>query len=289
MKKSLFVVLLALLSIGLSAQEASEAGWKKGGMGSVTFSQVSLTNWAAGGENSISANLLFNAFANYKKEKFTWDNTFDLGYGLLKQSENDARKTDDRIEVSSKAGQYAFKSWYYSGLVNFKTQMVEGYDYAVSDVNVISNFMAPAYLTIALGMDYKPNDDFTLLVAPLTGKMTIVNDDTLSAAGAFGVDPGENLRNEFGGFIKAVYKKGLVENVDMQTKLELFSNYMENPQNIDVNWELLLVMKINEFLTANLSTQLLYDDDVKIANDDGSSSPKIQFKEVFGVGLSYKF
>lgn len=293
MKKILFTTFVFVLAIGLlSAQDENTSNWKKGGMGGLTFSQVSLSNWAAGGENSVSGNLMVNLFANYKKDKLTWDNSFDLGYGLLKQGDLGLRKSDDKIEFDSKLGQYAFENWYYSALINFKTQMLTGYEYS-NDANIddikISNFMAPAYLTIALGMDYKPTDNFSLLISPATGKVTFVNDDDLSAAGAFGVDPGETSRAEFGGFVKAQFKADIMENVNLLTKIDLFSNYMDNPQNIDLNWELLLTMKINEYLSANLSTQMIYDDDIKIANDDGTASPKLQFKEVFGVGLSYKF
>ncbi len=290
MRKTFILVFAAMLALTVNAQEQEpQSAWKTGGVVSVTYSQVSLTNWAAGGENSMSANLLLNAFANYKKDKFTWDNTFDLGYGMLKQSDADSRKTDDKIEISSKVGQYAFKHWYYSGLVNFKTQMFEGFDYATDADKAISNLMAPGYLTIALGMDYKPNDNFSLLIAPLTGKVTFVTDDTLSAAGAFGVEAGETIRNEFGGFIKAAYKKELVKNVNLQTKLELFSNYLDNPDKIDVNWEVLIAMKINKYLSANISTQLLYDYDVKFPTETGGETEEIQFKEVFGIGLSYNF
>ena len=290
MRKILSILVIALLSITLAySQDEVKDGWKKGGMGSISFSQVSLTNWAAGGENSVSGNLLFSAFANMTKGEITWDNNFDFAYGILKQGDKSMRKSDDKLELSSKFGKHAFKSWYYSGLFNFRTQLSTGYEYADLPENdvIISNFLAPAYLTVALGMDYKPNDNFSVMISPVAGKVTIVNDTALSVA--YGVEQGKTIRNEFGGFVKMSLKKELMENVNFQTKLDLFSNYLNNPQNIDVNWEVLIAMKINKYLTASLSTTLLYDDDINILDAQGNYGPRIQFKEVFGIGLSYNF
>ena len=295
MKKSILTLALGLIvSFGMMAQEEAEAEktWKTGGSGSFAFSQVSLSNWSAGGENSLSGNLLINLFANYKKGNSTWDNTLDFGYGNMKQGDQDWRKTDDKLELASKYGLYAFDHWYYSALVNFKTQISTGYEYS-DDLDVpdmeISQFLAPAYLNIALGMDYKPNDNFSALISPLSGKITIVNDDTLSAVGAFGVEPGDKTRSEFGAYAKIAYKKEIMENVSFGTKLDLFSNYLEDPQNIDINWEVLIMMKINKYLSASITTTLIYDDDIDIIDDQGKKSPEIQFKEVLGIGFSYNF
>ncbi len=290
MRKIVSILAVVIFSITLAySQDEVKDGWKKGGMGSISFSQVSLTNWAAGGENSVSGNLLFSAFANMTKGNITWDNNFDFAYGILKQGDKSMRKSDDKLEFSSKFGKHAFKSWYYSGLLNFRTQLSPGYEYADLQENdvLISKLLAPGYFTVAAGMDYKPNESFSVLIAPLTGKVTIVNDTALSVA--YGVDAGQTIRNEFGGFVKISLKKELMENVNFQTKLDLFSNYLNNPQNIDVNWEVLIAMKINKYLTASLSTTLLYDDDINILDAQGNYGPRIQFKEVFGVGLSYNF
>lgn len=281
-------------------------GWKTGGVFSLNFTQVSLTNWAAGGNNSVSLNAITSLYANLKKGNSTWDNTLDLGYGLLKQGDEGVRKTDDKIDFMSKYGQKAFKNWYYAGLVNFKSQMAPGYNYP-DDSTQISKFLAPGYLLGAIGMDYKPSDAFTLFISPLTAKMTFVNDKKLADAGAYGVDAavyddlgvlvteGKRLRAEYGGYLRAVLNKDLMENIKLQTKLELFSNYTENPDHIDVNWEMLIALKVNKFISATISTQLIYDHDVDIAvdrNDDGildGVGPRTQFKEVLGIGLTYKF
>ena len=307
MKRLLIFTAVVMISVPAVAQEAPvDTSWKKGGLAALNFTQVSLSNWAAGGENSISGIALFNFFANYKKGKDTWDNTIDLGYGLTQNGSNDPIKSEDKIDLSTKYGRHAFGHWYYAAMLGFKTQFTEGFNYP-NDSVTISDFLAPAYITLALGMDYKPNDNFSVLIAPITGRIIIVNNDDLADAGAFGVDPaeydgsgnkikdGETIRYEFGALLKAIYKKDILENVNLQTKLELFSNYREEPQNIDVNWEVLIAMKVNKYITANLSTQLIYDDNTIITednNDDGiidEAGPRTQFKEVLGIGFSYKF
>jgi len=287
----------------LRTQKAdSTQGWKKGGAFAINMAQTSLTNWAAGGQNSLAFGGLFNGFANYVKGKSQWDNTLDVGYGLLKQGKDaDFRKTDDKFDFSSKYGKEAFKNFYYSGLLNFRTQMSKGYN--LPSKKTISDFMSPGYLTLALGLDYKPNAHFSAFIAPLTGKFTFVTNDSLSNEGAFGVTPGSTTKSEFGGYIRTTYTKNdfkgeFLKNVSFTTKLDLFSNYLENPQNIDVNWEVLIALNVNKFITVNVNTLLIYDDNIKvpwdtngdkiIASGEGVAS-KIQFKEILGVGLSFKF
>ena len=214
----------------------------------------------------------------------------------------DFQKTDDKIDILSKYGREAFKNFYYSALMNFKTQMTPGYNYP-DDTNKISDLFAPAYLTLALGLDFKPDAYFSAFIAPVTGKFTFVTDQLLSDQGAFGVKPGETSRSEFGGYIRAIYsrndfKSEFLKNVSFTTKIDLFSNYAENPQNIDVSWETLIAMKVNKYLSFNFNTHLIYDDNIQVPydkNNDGNTETGesvrslVQFKEIFGVGLSYKF
>jgi len=278
-------------------------GWKKGGVITLSVAQTSLTNWASGGQNSLSLNGIFSGFANYKMGKSAWDNSLDLGYGLLKQGKDeDFRKTDDKIDFVSKYGREAFGKFYYSALVSFKTQFSPGYNLPDKD-NKISDFMAPAYLMGALGLDYKPNSYFTAFLAPVTGKFTFVTEESLSNTGAYGVAPGETVRSEIGGYFRAVYSRAdfkgeFLKNIGFTTKLDLFSNYTNNPQNIDVNWETLTTLKVNKFLNASFITQLIYDDDILVPFDLDESGvveagegvkSKVQFKEILGVGLSVKF
>jgi predicted small secreted protein len=268
-------------------------GWKKGGVININTSQTSLTNWAAGGQSSMSANGLLSLFAHNKKEKSLWENYLDLGYGTLKQKGSDWWKTDDRIDFTSKYGLKASEKLYYAGLLNFKTQMTDGFNYPNDSVK-ISGFMAPGYLLTAIGLDYIPDPGFTLFFAPITSKLTFVMDDEFAEAGAFGVDPGENIKSEFGGYLRAFLKKDIMENISVQTKLDLFTNYLEDFGNIDVSWETLIAMKVNKFISATLSTHLLYDQDITIIkeNDEGNLqeyNSKVQFKEVLAIGLSMKF
>ena len=278
------------------SQEAADTVkvWKFGGTGSVNFSQVSLSNWAAGGKSSASGTFLFNMFANYQKDKLSWENSLDLGYGLLKENGDESVKTDDKIDFSSKLGLKSKGKIYYTALFNFRSQFANGYNYPDRE-NEISKFLAPGYFTLALGFDYKPNDKFSVFASPLTGKMTVVTDDILSDTGAFGVDPGKKSRSELGAFVKAQLKQEIVKNVSLETKVDFFSNYIDKPENIDVHWDVLINMKINEYLSANLITNLIYDDDIDIQidnDDDGvvdEVGPRVQFKELFGVGLNVKF
>ncbi|MBN2165007.1 MAG: DUF3078 domain-containing protein [Marinilabiliaceae bacterium] len=293
MKQIVIVFFLFFLVLGLNAQTATDSTkyWNVGGNTSFTFSQVTLNNWAAGGENSYAGTFLFNSHFNYKKNKSAWDNELGFGYGLSKQDDLKASKTEDKLQVSSKYGYAASKHWYYSALVDFKTQVDIGYkDPRLQDV-VISDLMSPGYLTFSLGMDFKKDDVFSAYISPVTSKMTFVIDDTLSATGAYGVDPGDNVRSEFGGYVKLVYKKAnLLKNVDLTSKIDLFSNYAENPQNIDVDWETIVNMKINSYLTAMLKFNLLYDDDTKYIDIDGNEhGARTQTKQLFGFGLAYKF
>ncbi|MBD3636569.1 MAG: DUF3078 domain-containing protein [Crocinitomicaceae bacterium] len=281
-------------------------GWKIGGLVSVNGSQVSLTNWNAGGQNSISMNGLTSLYANLTKGNSHWENSLDLGYGIQRQgSKDNVRwiKTDDKIDLDSKFGRKASKMWYYSALMNFNTQFTDGYNYPNDSVR-ISRFMAPGYLLLAAGMDFRPHKIFSAFIAPFTMKTTFVLDQDLANAGAFGVDgidttgstviPGKMVRFEAGGYIKLIYTHEIMENIKITSKLGLFSNYLHNPQNIDVNWETLVQFKVNKFISATLSTHLIYDDDIDIAVYDDSGvltgrGPRLQFKEVLSVGFAYKF
>ena len=306
MRKCLLFITLCV-NLHLAAQDIPKdtTYWNFTGNGALTFSQVSLSDWQAGGQNSISGNALLVLTANYKKGNTSWDNTLTLGYGLNRQ-DDDFIKTDDRIDLDTRLGIKASEKWNYSAFLNFRTQFDDGFS-DPDDSERISGFLAPAYLFFGVGMDYKPNKLLSLFLSPITTKITIVNDQTLANAGAFGVDParldaqgmiieeGEKSRVEAGAYLNFLFKKELMENIDFQTKLDLYSNYAENPENIDVNWESLLIMKVNKYISVNFSMHLIYDDDIKIEidnNEDGiidERGPRTQFKQVLGAGLTYKF
>ena len=280
MKRILIYAIAVLFVLNNYAQNTDTTKlWKKEGVGSLNFNQVNFSNWAAGGQNSIATSAFVNLMANYKKEKTTWDNTLDLAYGMTKIGNDPLRKSDDKIDLNSKYGHLAINKWYYSALINFKSQFTDGYNYPKDSV-IVSRFLAPAYILLSIGMDYKPNDDFSFYFSPATGKITIVNDQKLADAGAYGVDTSKTHREEFGAYITMAYKKEIMQNVTLATKLDLFSNYSHNPQNVDVNWDLMIALKVNKYISANIATTLIYDDDTK---------KRTQFKEILGIGLSYRF
>jgi hypothetical protein len=299
MKRTLLsLVFLFFSSIVFSQNQDSIAAdtikyWKAGGQIGLAFSQVSLTHWASGGQNSFSGNGILRLTATYTKNKSSWDSYILTGYGIMQQGDGKWIKNDDKLELFSKYGYKAGKSWYYSGMLNFRSQFTPGYNNPQEATEKNSDFFSPAYLMSSIGMDFKPNDQFALLLSPITSKLTIVLDDSLSQIGAYGVPKGEKLRSEFGGFIKMIYKKdNLIKNVNLATTLDLFSNYLEHPERVDVNWEVFIAMKVTKLLTVTLNTQLIYDYDIKfieIENTLPVEKTEVQFKEVLGLGLSYNF
>lgn len=276
-------------------EEPKPSNWGKGGQIDLNFQQISLSNWASGGQNSMSFNSRLNAFLNYKRpgDKFTWENLMDLRYGLINQEDRGTVKSDDRINLSMKFGRRASEYWSYSSLIDFRTQFAQGFK-RPTDTIKISDFMAPAYLTISVGMDHKFDDNISFYLSPLAGKVTYVLDDSLSAHGAFGVEKGEKRRNEFGGFVRAQFRATLMENITALSRLEFFSNYLEKPQNLNVNFDTRINMRINEYISANLEIQMLYDENanIRVSGHDGTMiqvGPRVQLKQTFSLGFSVKF
>ncbi|MGX5818457.1 DUF3078 domain-containing protein [Chitinophaga lutea] len=267
--------------------------WHKGGTFGLTFNQGSLSNWAAGGDK-LSMSLLgtLSVFANYEKGRHSWDNNLDLAYGYVNTTSLGQRKSDDRIDLTSKYGYDIGRHWYLSGLFNLRTQFSKGYLYPDDTTKeFVSNFFSPAYIVLSPGFDYKPNKEFSLFMSPVTARWVVVMDDTLSARGAYGVDTGQHVKSEFGAYVTATWDKEIVKNITYKTKLELFSNYKHNPQNIDVFWTNVVTMKVNKWISANISVDMIYDDDVKVFENTktGVMGPRLQIKQVLGVGLTAKF
>jgi len=283
--KRITALIISILFVTASfAQEKKDTTyWTNGGMFSVNFTQLSFTNWAAGGLNSVAGVAKAQYFANYKKANTTWDNILDLGYGLSKVEEIPIQKNEDIIDLQSKLGILAVNKWYYSGLLNFKSQFAPGYK-DKNNTEVISNFFAPAYLFVSIGMDYKPNDKFSLMISPVTGKVTFVSVESLRTN--YCVDADKMMRPEFGAYIKSALNTEIVKNIGLLTEIGLFTNYLKNPEKIDVDWKLAINMKVNKYISAQLGTHLIYDYDIK---DPADGVAKIQFKELFGIGFSYKF
>jgi len=269
----------------------SVKAWTILGTAALNITQAAFSNWAAGGENSIGLGALFNLKADYKKNKHSWKNNLDLAYGfqfLGKGGNARYTKTDDKIEYTTSYGYAVSKHWDVTLLANFRTQFSNGYNYP-NDSVPISKFLSPGYLVAGIGMNYVPAPYFQVYISPCAGRFTFVTDQTFSDAGSFGLEPGKHIKGEFGPYIRSVFNKEVFKNVTLNTSIELFSDYLKNFGNIDVNWNMLIGMKVNKWLSATINTQLLYDDDVMIKVSETRSGPRTQFKEVIGVGLSYTF
>lgn len=307
-----FLFAFTLLATPLYAQEAENDtinlsdDWQLGGAGTLNFSQVSLSNWAAGGQSSLSVLGLAELFANYSKGKNTWNNSLTLIYGTIKIEDQKLRKSDDKIELNLKYGRRASTEWFYAAQLNFRSQLTPTYTEDRS--SMVSNFLSPAFITASLGMDYKPNENLSVFISPVTGKFTLVRDQVLADQGAFGVEPaatnflgnlipgtGKNFRKEFGGYVDVRFKDEIVQNVTFESKLGLFSNYLKEPENVDLNWENNFNFKVNKYISASLFVHMIYDDDIELQLDqdkDGTidnTGPRLQLKETLGIGLSYKF
>lgn len=274
--------------------EKKDEGWKISGITNITFSQVGLMNWTAGGNSSISIIGLGMYKANYIKDNYTWNNYLELGYGLTKIGDVEFRKSDDRIIFVSQAGIAAGKVMNHSLLVDFRTQFTNGRNYAgvfdsvKGEYALTSTFMAPAFLTTALGIEIKPMSSLSILIAPLTGRTTIVANQLLSEQGAFNVTKGHTIKSYLGALINAHFTDQIVENVTMNSRLNVFSPFT-SPDLMVVNWENLISMKVNSFIKVSLSLDVFYDHRINITRTDGTIGPATQLKNTFGVGFGYTF
>lgn len=314
MKK--LIALFSLLVIGINAQEPAkkDSSWKFAGFVGLNLAQTSLSNWQGGGQDNVAFSALLNVEAIYKKKKSEWINRFDGQYGIVRMSNAKFwQKNVDQVFAMSKYNLYAFKKyWFYTLMADFRSQFSNGYNYSGDTLKtVVSRFAAPGYIQLALGLDFKPADYFVATLSPLAGKVTLVNDQKFADNGDFGVQkavrdtagnvitPGKKARFEFGGRFTLQFKKNLTKNLFFDTYADFFSNYMKEPQNIDVVWNTLVTLKITKYFTATLSTKFLYDNDIIIKYDwnrDGKYNhkndifgPRAQVLSVYGIGFGYKF
>ena len=283
-----------------AAVDTSSKHWKIGGIVTLTGQEGTQINWAAGGQNAISIGSLANLFFNYHKGKLLWNNSLILAYGTIKQQSNkDWLKNDDRIQFTTKVGREAFKKGYYTFLGDFKSQFAPGYNYP-NDSTKISSFMAPGYVLAALGLDLEVDTNLSFFISPATGRFTFVEDNTLASQGAYGVQGDvftngiitthhKNVREQVGAYLKMQYRKNVMTNVGFGTTLELYADYLNNPQDMYVNWTTYIVMKVNKYISATFNTQLIYDPAVKVLVDNQMVGPRVQFKQILGIGLAYKF
>ncbi|APG60657.1 DUF3078 domain-containing protein [Christiangramia salexigens] len=283
--------------------------WTEKNTFGVNMSEVAFVNWNSGGNNSISALFYANFERNFKRDHTLWKNSASLRYGINAQEGREVRKTEDEIRVKSSFGyrQDSTSNWYYSGRFSFNTQFSNGYKYPDTE-KAISKFMAPGYTFLGAGTEFShPEDDLTIYLSPITFKSTFVLDQRLADEGMFGVTPavkdelgniieeGENLRTEFGFLVTSDFSKEVFDNVNFNNQLSLYSDYLNKFGNVDVDWQMNLNMKVNDFIKANVGSHIRYDDDVKFKEDtdgDGTletSGPRVQLKQMLGVGVVYEF
>ncbi len=261
--------------------------WKRGGMMSFNLAQGSLTNWAAGGDNfSLTVNGYFNYFLYYKKDRHSWDNNFDLNLGYIQSTSLGSRKNDDRNDLISKYG-YKMDSigkWYLTGLFNFRSQFFDGYNYNNNVLDFTSSFLSPAYIILSAGFDYKPDNKLSIFLSPLTSRWILVLNRTLSNKGVYGVPAGSRSFNQIGAFITVNYNTVIAKNINYKGRMDLFSNYKKNPQNINFFMTNLFAFKINKYFSATYSLDLIYDDEARLfgVNKD---APGLQSKSLIGIGF----
>jgi hypothetical protein len=276
----------------LSQEDTAKARWRKGGLFNVNINQGTLSNWAAGGDKfTFSVASTFTGYIAYRQGRKTWDNVLDLAYGYVRTTSLGSRKSDDRIDFTSKYGYDIGKHWFLSALFNVRTQFSKGYLYDSVPPQLTSRFFSPAYVLLAPGFDYKPTEALSIFMTPISARFVVVMDDYLSSIGAYGVDSGKHVLYQMGAYVSVNYVKEIMKNVTFKTRLDLFSDYRHNPQNIDVFMTNALMLKVNKYITANLNVDLIYDDDVKefVNEKTGVKGPRLQVKEIIGVGFSARF
>ena len=297
MRKLIVYSIITSLFVQLNAQdgtvkqiqaESSKAvksidsnGWKKSGTFILNLSQGALSNWAAGGENStLGINGIFNYSINLRSGKNTWDNNFDMALGYQNASSfSQYRKIDDRIDITSKYGHQLTQHWYASLLFNFNSQFLQGYDYSTTPYTKISNFLTPGKIILAPGMNYKTANRFSFFISPIALRWVLKIDEDFLNVAKFGVDSAKKSNKEFGAYVTVTYKADISKWATYTGRVDLYSNYLRNPENVDFLMNNLLTMKFNKIFAANLSLDLIYDDDV---------IKRLQVKEILGIGITMK-
>ncbi len=233
--------------------------------------------------------------ARHKAPGYLWENELDLNYGGIRRKGKGVEKSDDRAALTSSIERAIDSNFSYSGGLSFRTQFAPGYEFPLADSVKLSGPFSPAYIELSLGIGYQPAKGLTVTLSPVSGKSTIVTSDLLSGRGAYGVEKGKHVRQEYGGSFKLAYKGDLAKNITLSGDIHLFSNYANQPLNMDVNGNALLSFKVNEYISTTLKTNLIYDEDIEVPVDSNGderperTGPRVQFKEVFSLGLSYSY
>ena len=300
-KLLLFTLLIGFLTAHSQNDTIRLGNWTIMGKASLNFSQSYFSNWSAGGENSLTTIGKYTMTADYFKGKHGFTNWLDLALGYSIIGDDKPMKTEDKIEYIFGYTHELKDPWFFSVMGKFRSQFAKGYNYGVDSTAYISKFMAPGYVDVGPGIQYKPNDWFMINFSPATASWIIVNDQGLADMGSFGLESAvydtagiiithaKTVKTMFGAKLLTTISKEVVKNITIGTKLELFSDYLDNPQNIDVNWQVLIGLKVNNWLNVDISTELLYDDDVMITDKDGNIGPRVQFKEMLMLSVGFVF
>ncbi len=268
--------------------------WKYDGNAAINLSQVALKNWAGGGQSAIGINGIVNFKAGYEKGNFSWDVRADMAFGMQKIGKQGFRKSDDFFELGSQLGYRLGKSWKLSFLTTLRSQFARGYEFPADTTrSLVSKGFSPAYSVIAPGIEYSAPKYFKAMLSPITNKNNIVMDNVNIDETRYGVEEGKKVFAQFGAYFTATFEAEILKNITYSTKIDLFSNYLLNPQNVDVNWNNKLVLKVNEWLNVAITTELIYDDDVMVpkTREDGSiyQGKGTQFRQNLAVSVGYKF
>lgn len=275
------IVLVAFTNFAQTKQKTKEKKpdpkWKIHGRFAFVFNQSSFTNWAAGGDNTVAGNININYDFNYKKGNINWDTRFLSNYGLSYISDKGQRKTDDRFELNTLLGIKTGKFWFFSVLGNLRSQYYDGYNYKEEPKVLVSRFFSPAYITIGPGMLWKKSDDANFNIAPATARWTLVDPQF---SGNFGVEDGRTTSFSLGFNLSGYYKFILMENIEMENILNLYSDYLEKVGNIDIDYQANIRFKVNKSIKMLMTFHTIVDD---------NASKRIQFRQLFGLGVNYSF
>jgi len=297
-------LLILLLSVKTYSNDTinvdnAEVEWKYSGNFSQTFNQIKFSNWAAGGESSFNSTTMAELEAKYENENFSFENVLDLRYGLHKAEEQSLRKSDDRIDLTSKIGREFAENFKYSAMMNFKTQFSKGYNYP-NDSVAVSKFMAPGFLTTSIGIDYKPWDFLSVFFSPVAGRFTFVLDQEIADINSYGVEESKSMLAEVGGMVSLSFNKRLFEDIRLRSKVDLFNSYKdpgaESWKNSVINWETTLNFKLTDYITANFLFHLIHDHNISVpvyetvnGEEIQIGEEKLQVKQTFGLGFAYSF
>ena len=282
MKKYLLGILLFISVFSFSQEKKNDSvvvipKWKIIGQFTFLFNQSTFTDWKAGGDNTIAGNVGINYDLKYKSGRWNWDNRIITVYGLSDIKDAGVRKTSDRFEYNSLLGLKYNKYWFMSFFLNFKTQYTRGFDYKQTPRVAISDFLSPAYLSFGPGILWKRSDEITVNIAPATSRFTFVSDEF---SGKYGVEAGDNVKFALGFSLSAYFNFKLSDNISMENIIAMYSNYLQRAQNVDLDYQARFRIDVNKYMTVDVLFHTLIDD---------NASSKIQFKEVFGLGLKYIF